>query len=380
MRIFVDIRSLDTPIRSGIPEYASALTEALLAEKGGDEYILFGNSFRKNLENLPLKNKCDAWVNWKIPNRILDAANFILKRPRIDLAVKADVYFSPHFNSLSFKEPRRHVITIHDISFAYFPEFFPRRKNLWHAEQGWKRQVQEAGKVITVSDATRENILDIFHLPAERVVRVYPGLKKDCRPLPKDAPALAAFRKEHDLQAPFFLYVGTLEPRKNLIGLVRAFNIVKERSANRDFKLVVAGAPGWLYDKIFKEIKASPYSNDIVVWGPATETEILSLYNLAAAFVYPSFFEGFGFPPLEAQKCGCPVVASNRSSLPEVLGSSALLADPYRLEELASAMEAAAADEGLRKELIQKGFENSARFTWEKTAGEIKRVFEEIGK
>jgi glycosyltransferase involved in cell wall biosynthesis len=377
MRIFVDIRSLDTPIRSGIPEYTSALTAALLADKG-NEYILFANSFRKNLENLPLKNQCAAWINWKIPNRILDATNFILKRPRIDLAVKADVYFSPHFNSLSFKEPRRHVITIHDVSFAYFPEFFPRCKNLWHAEQGWRKQVKEAGRVITVSDATRENILDLFHLPEEKVVRVYPGLKKNYRPLPKNAPALAAFREERHLQAPFFLYVGTLEPRKNIIGLVRAFNIVKAKPANRDLRLVVAGAPGWLYDKIFKEIKASPYSNDIVVWGPATEEEILNLYNLATAFVYPSFFEGFGFPPLEAQKCGCPVVASNRSSLPEVLGSSALLADPYRLEELALAMESAATDEELRKELIQKGFENSARFTWEKTAGEIREVFKNI--
>ncbi len=377
MRIFVDIRSLDTPIRSGIPEYTSALTAALLADKG-NEYILFANSFRKNLENLPFKNQCAAWINWKIPNRILDATNFILKRPRIDLAVKADVYFSPHFNSLSFKEPRRHVITIHDVSFAYFPEFFPRRKNLWHAEQGWRKQVKEAGRVITVSDATRENILDLFHLPEEKVVRVYPGLKKNCRPLPKNAPALAAFREERHLQAPFFLYVGTLEPRKNIIGLVRAFNIVKAKPANRDLRLVVAGAPGWLYDKIFKEIKASPYSNDIVVWGPATEEEILNLYNLATAFVYPSFFEGFGFPPLEAQKCGCPVVASNRSSLPEVLGSSALLADPYRLEELALAMESAATDEELRKELIQKGFENSARFTWEKTAVEMMQVFKNI--
>jgi glycosyltransferase involved in cell wall biosynthesis len=285
---------------------------------------------------------------------------------------------SAPISTLFLSKNRRHVITIHDISFAYFPEFFPRRKNLWHAEQGWQQQVKEAGRVITVSDATRENILDLFHLPEEKVVRIYPGIKKDCRPLPKDTPGLVDFRDKYFLQAPFFLYVGTLEPRKNLIGLVRAFNIVKAKPANRDLKLVVAGAPGWLYDKIFKEIKASPHSNDIVVWGPATEEEILNLYNLATAFVYPSFFEGFGFPPLEAQKCGCPVVASNRSSLPEVLGSSALLADPYRLEELASAMEAAATDGELRKELIKKGFENSARFAWEKTVGETVKIFKAI--
>ncbi len=380
MKVFIDIRSLDTPIRSGIPEYTYALTQELLKEKGNDEYILFANSFRKRLEALPLKEQADTWANWKMPNRFLDASSRLIGRPRIDRLAAADVYFSPHFNILGFQDPRRHVLTIHDISFAYFPEFFPWRKNVWHAEQNWRGQIMEAGKVIAVSDFTRESILDVCRIPESKVIRIYSGVKGAYRPLPKEAPELISFKKGHSLERPFFLYTGTLEPRKNVIGLVRAFNLIKERPATKDMALVIAGAPGWLYDKIFKEIKSSPYRSDIRVWGPATEKEVLFLYNLATAFVYPSFFEGFGFPPLEAQKCGLPVVASNRSSLPEILGTSALLADPYRLEELALAMEAAATDDTLRKELIQKGFENSARFTWQKTAAETKQVFRDIVK
>ncbi len=369
MRIFIDIRSLDTPIHSGIPEYAFALTRELLAEKENDEYVLFANSFRKRLEDLPLKAKSDAWINWKVPNRILDATSFFPRLPKIDRLVKADVYFSPHFNVLAFREPRRHVLTIHDLSFAHFPEFFPWRKNVWHSEQGWKRQIQEAGRVIAVSDFTRDDILDSFCLPAEKVVRVYPGLNERYRSLPNGSP---------DREAPFFLYVGTLEPRKNVIGLIRAFNLFKAKPANKDFRLVIAGAPGWLYDKIFKEAASSPYAKDIDIRGPAAEDEVLRLYNGAAVFVYPSFFEGFGFPPLEAQKCGLPVIASNRSSLPEILGSSALLVDPYRLEEITAAMEAVAIDNSLRKELIQRGFQNSARFSWQKAAAETRRIFKDI--
>ncbi len=365
MKIFIDIRCLDTPIRSGIPEYAFDLTNALLDRKGNDEYVLFTNSFRKRLENLPLKNKSDACINWKVPNRILDAISFFPRWPKIDRIVKADVYFSPHFNVLAFKEPRRHVVTIHDLSFAHFPEFFPRRKNLWHFEQDWRRQISEAGKVIAVSDFTREDILEMFRLPDERVVRVYPGLNERYRPLP---------RSKTGREAPFFLYVGTLEPRKNVIGLIRAFNILKTRPANKDFRLVIAGAPGWLYDRIFKEATSSPYAGDIKLLGPVTSEEVLHLYNNAAAFVYPSFFEGFGFPPLEAQKCGCPVVASNRSSLPEVLGPSALLVDPSRLDEIATAMEAAAMDGKLRTELIRRGLENSSRFDWQSSAEEVRKV------
>ncbi|MCL4403795.1 glycosyltransferase family 4 protein [Patescibacteria group bacterium] len=378
MRVLVDIRSLDTPIRSGIPEYTFALVQELLEQKGSDEYFLFGNSFRKRLETLSLKERADAWINWKVPNRLLDAASRLVGLPKIDRAVRADVYFSPHFNILSFKEPRRHVLTIHDISFAYFPEFFPRRKNIWHAEQDWRRQIKEAGKVIAVSDFTRESILDACRVPEDKVVRVYSGIRNAYRPIPWNAPELAAFKKERGLERPFFLYVGTLEPRKNIIGLIRAFNMVKGRPGNRDLQLVIAGAPGWLYDKIFKEIGSSPHRADIKVWGPAKDEEMVCLYNLALAFVYPSFFEGFGFPPLEAQRCGTPVIASNRSSLPEILGASALLVDPYRLEELALAMEAVASDGALREKLARQGIENSSRFSWKTAAGEVKRVFERI--
>ena len=375
MRIFVDIRSLDTPIRSGIPEYAFALTQELLEQKGTDEYVLFGNSFRKRLETLPLKDKADEWINWKLPNRLLDATSRLVGRPKIDLAIKADIYWSPHFNILSFRNPHRHILTIHDISFAYFPEFFPPRKNLWHTEQNWRRQIKEAGKVVAVSDFTRESILDICRVPGEKVVRVYSGIKKIYRPLAKGASDIAEFKKAHDLERPFFLYVGTLEPRKNVSGLVRAFNIVKSRPGNDDLQLVIAGAPGWLYDKIFREIGASPHRSDIKVWGAAKDEDMVYLYNLALAFVYPSFFEGFGFPPLEAQKCGTPVIASNRSSLPEILGESALLVDPYRLEELVRAMEAVAADGALRDKLARQGLENSSRFSWESAAGEMRQIF-----
>jgi glycosyltransferase involved in cell wall biosynthesis len=169
--------------------------------------------------------------------------------------------------------------------------------------------------------------------------------------------------------------MGTLEPRKNTGALVRAFDILKQDPVFRDLQLVIAGRPGWLYDDILRQIHNSPFREDIRFLGRVRTSDRVLLYNAASLFVYPSFFEGFGFPPLEAQACGIPVIASNRTSLPEILGDSAVLIDPWRIDELASAMREVLESPSASKKLVQLGLRNAERFDWEEAAKKTLKVF-----
>jgi glycosyltransferase involved in cell wall biosynthesis len=379
MKIFIDIRSLDTNQMTGVPEYVRLLTEHLLKEAPREDYVFFANSWGRRLEKTELlQRERRNWVNFGVPNRLFNISSRLLNRPKIDGLVPADVFYSPHFNILSFKEPRKHVLTIHDISFVHYPEFFPLRKRFWHWQQNWLKQIKEAGQIITNADYTKEDIVNTFKLDEKKVKRIYAGLNPLYRKMQRNDPELSRFRNDKGLQRPFLLTLGTLEPRKNIPAVIRAFNHLKGSPAFRDFDLLIVGSRGWLYDKILKEAETSPWRKNIRIWGRATPEETLYLYNLAEVFVFPSFFEGIGFPPLEAQACGLPVVASNRSSLPEMLGSSAVLTDPWRTGDIALAVEGIVKDSRLKNGLVEKGFKNAGRFKWQDTARELVSVFKNI--
>ncbi len=376
MKIFIDIRSLDTNQVTGVPEYIRLVTEQLLREAPQEQYVFFANSFSRRLEKTDLLQKYRGdWLNPGIPNRIFDLTNRFLSLPKIDSIAPADVFYSPHFNILSFKDPRKHFLTIHDISFVHYPEFFSRRKRLWHWQQNFKKQIEDAGQIITNADYTRNDLINTFKLDERRVKRIYAGVNPFYEKIPKNDFGLLKFRNDKSLKKPFLLSVGTLEPRKNAIATIRAFNHLKKSPIFRDFELIIVGSNGWLYDKILKEAAGSPSRDSIKLWGKATPQEVLYLYNLTSVFVFPSFFEGIGFPPLEAQACGAPVVASNRSSLPEMLEDSALLVDPWKIGEISLAIEEIVKNPTLKERIVEKGLKNAARFRWQDTARELLALF-----
>jgi len=171
----------------------------------------------------------------------------------------------------------------------------------------------------------------------------------------------------------FILYFGTIEPRKNLIGLIKAFELLKDKS----IKLVIAGTKGWLYQDIFKIASQSKRKKDIIFTGFVKEEDKPYLYNLAQSFVYPSFFEGFGFPPLEAMACGIPTIVSANSSLPEVVGDAALMVNPKNIDELAWAMEESLVNNQLRERLIKKGLTQAQKFSWQRCAQQTLKVLTE---
>ncbi len=376
MRILADVRLLSRGGTSGIEEYTRNLLSAILKLDKENEYTLFYNAFRK--EPLNLAEPIAAYqnlkiVDWKVPNKILDFSSRILGWPAIDKLIPTDVIFSPHFNIFKSQATPR-VITFHDLSFLHHPEFFSFKQRFWHWLQDYRRQARSAAKIIAVSEFTKSDLVNLLGIPEEQVEVIYSGIDPGFRRLPKKR--LEIFQRERDLYYPFILYLGTIEPRKNVAAVIRAFNILKRRPGYSDFRLILAGRLGWLYKGVLREAKNSPFKKDIIFWGPAKNSERVLLYNLARVFVYPSFFEGFGFQPLEAQASGCPVVVSDRTSLPEVVGDSALRVNPWNLDEIAEAIHQVIGPS--RGRLIESGLENIKRFSWEESAKRTLAVIDTV--
>ncbi len=377
MKIVVDTRVLGRGNVSGVEEYTRHMVDALLQENTGDQYEFFSSG----LSRAPLP---ENWIRentsvrvWGIPNRFLDASIRLLGMPHIEPR-DADVVFSPHFNALPKPRTAKRVITFHDLSFLHFPEFYPARKRFWHWLQGYKTQAREADMLVAVSEFTRRDLMSAFGLHETKVRTVYSGVNPFYRKLAPDDPKHVAMMRDWRLARPFLLFVGTLEPRKNISGLIRAFDVVKSDPYLRELRLVIAGKRGWLCDTIFRDAARAKWKDDIIFWGEASHEELRILYNLAEAFVYPSFFEGFGFPPLEAQACGTSVITSNRSSLPEIVRDSALLVDPWKVGELADAIRMLLKGSALKERLINKGSENVKRFTWKAAARSLRNIFSEL--
>lgn len=368
MRILFDIRPLMKGSATGIPVYVRAILENLIARDRENEYILFANAFRAPVPFFVRNRPCTAQiVNWRIPNRLLDLSFHFLGTPKVDRLARADVVFNPHFNAFAAHRDTRRVVTFHDLSFLRYPEFFSPRERAWHWRQDPKRQAREASHLIAVSEAVKRDLMEYYNVTAEKISVTHLGVNPYFS-TPVSAEALDAFRRARHLEDPFLLFVGTLEPRKNVEGVVRAFNLLKARKPFAPLRLVIAGGEGWLYGGVLKEIARSPWTRDIVRWGFATNEELRHLYRAASVFVFPSFYEGFGFPPLEAQASGTPVVASSRGALAEVLGDSALFADPLNPESVAAQVENLFGNRGLREYIVTKGLANIKRFRWETTA------------
>jgi len=375
--------------RAGIGRYTRELVGALLALPSPHRYTLFAASGGlqvggprpqtrvRNLESADLEsaNLESAIYDLRTIPLSDDWLARLWHRARLPIPVevvtgRVDLFYSPDFVLPPTLPGTRTLLTVHDLSFLRYPDHFVP-KLVRYLGRVVPRSVARADRVLADSEATRADLIRLLGVPPERVEVLYSGVDPRFRPEPEPGERERLQARYGVGERPYVLSVGTLQPRKNYVRLIRAFAHLRP-----DLYLVIAGGRGWLYEEVLAEAERHP--DRVRVLGFVDEADLPALYRGAALFVFPSLYEGFGLPVLEAMACGVPVVCSNSSSLPEVAGEAALLVDPHDEEGLAEAMRRALEDEGARRRMIARGLERAAGFTWERAARQLLAAFEAV--
>ena len=364
MRICLDI-SPAVHHRAGIGRYARELAAALAELETQDHFAAFYNRASvarleppfDRFRCLPLDQGDKPWrlrVMWAYLLGIFQDRLF----PGVDLFHATD-HLLPRLSRI------RTVFTLHDLTFRLYPQTHSRW-NRWFLTLMMPRFLRAADAVIADSESTRRDAVRLYGIDAAAIQVIYPGVSAHFRPIqPEDTVRVC---QRHGLPQPFFLYVGTIEPRKNLIRLLEAYSEVKRSLSGSMPKLVMVGKKGWLYGDFDRKLSSLGLEGEVVFPGHLPDADLPAVYSAAAVFVYPSLYEGFGLPPLEAMACGAPVICSNTSSLPEVVGEAAITVNPDDGQALAEAMRRVLGDNRVKAELGAKGRERASRFTWRKTA------------
>lgn len=368
MRVGVDVSAAINQ-HAGIGRYARGVLGAMAAQARRDWFMQVAP--RPNLDHyegalprfargrrveLPVSER-NLWIAWQ---------RLRLPLPPDVLAPRLDVFYNPDF-MLPRLAYAPGVCTVHDLGFITVPDCaFPKLRDLLLRAVPWA--LGRARRVIAVSEHTRRDLVTLLGVPAEIVHVAGNAPDPLFRPV-TDAAWLADARARLGLPDRFVLAVGTLEPRKNLTLTLEALAHLKARG--RTLELVVMGREGWLYEPIYECVERLDLRSQVHFLGGRPDLDLLALYNLCDALVYPSLYEGFGIPPLEALACGAVVVCSDASSLPDIVGDAALLVDPYDAAALATAIERALDDATLRDELAGRGPVQAARFTWDDAAASV---------
>lgn len=281
-----------------------------------------------------------------------------------------DVLFVPA-HVLPLVRPRASLVTVHDLGYLYFPEAHPWRQRLYlDLSTRWNARV--AAHILADSEATKSDLVARYGASPDKITVAYPGLDETLAPA-RGLAEIEAVQARYGIASDYFLYLGTLQPRKNLGRIIAAFAALKPGPV-----LVLAGKRGWLYDDLFAQVRHLGLEERVLFPGYVPDEDKAALLSEALAFVFPSLYEGFGLPVLEAQACGCPVITSATSSLPEVAGNAALLVDPHDTAAIAAAMRRVAADPALRDSLIERGLANVRRFSWTVCAQSVLSIIEQF--
>ncbi|MHB1389958.1 MAG: glycosyltransferase family 4 protein [Thermoleophilia bacterium] len=358
MRIGVDLSVIQST-KSGVDWYTHRLMEEMIELLAPDEELfLFSNrecGFEQRVADHPRVTVVRSNFRYQEPWRQL-ILPVLLRRYQIDVC-----FFTNFVLAILGTCPM--VLTIHDLSFRLFPRTHSLRNVIW-TRSLVPISTRRSSRIISVSNNTKLDLVRVMNISGEKVEVVYEGAPDEFNPepLPDDGEAL----NHYGIIAPYILFVGTLEPRKNLNVLIRAFD--RMTKTRPDLHLVLAGRRGWMAQAIFDELERRDLLGRVHITGYVKEKYLPALYRQAVAFVYPSLYEGFGLPPLEAMSSGTPVIVSRSSSLPEVVGDAGIYVNPLDAGELAAAMESVVADPELAASLKQKGLARAAEFSWVKAA------------
>ena len=364
-------------MKTGIPYYIYELIQEFKKENHSSNLYLYhwsgrgAESIYENTHEIALKS---------LPCRISSFSNlpFAIKKSKIDilhLPVPTLNQIIPAFLNRNTKQ----VMTVHDVAPHLFPEMYTK-KAVYSFDLSIKISKKIVNQYIVISKNTKNDLIKYYGIPEELISVIYLGKNSHFFPAKNKAEIRSNLAKKLNLpiEEPYILSVGTLEPRKNIPGLLKAYSWLKKDGLKT--KMVIVGMKGWKYNPIFDLIKTLDLENDVIFPGYVTDEDIQSFYQGAEIFVFPSFYEGFGFPPLEAMACGIPVVVSNSSSIPEVVGKAGIQINPNSTTELASAMESLLKSKERQIYFSEEGIKQAALFSWEKTAEETWKVYEKLAR
>lgn len=379
MEIGIDI-SLAIGQRAGVGQYSFNLVKELAKLDQRNQYTLFpffthiydpnfkkfdfprGDNFKMKFENLSEEWVEALWRRSWIPKyKFLDG---------LDLFHSTTFCIPEGFN-------KRVISTIYDISFKTHSEFHTPG-NIKHCDKGTKQAVEKADTIIAISEHTKRDLIEYYSCPAEKIVVIYLGYDERFQQI-EDRRKKDQINAEYGLTRPFIFNVGSIEPRKNLIGLIRAYASLGKKY-HQNFDLVISGGQGWLNTEIYKEVEKLKMSDSVKFIGYVDDEDLPYLYNSAEVFAYPSFYEGFGLPILEAMACGCPVITSNVSSMPEVGGHAVSYIDPKDTETIKKALESVLGDKKKQSNMTRNGLEQAKKFSWTKCAQKTFKIYESVNR
>jgi len=358
-------------VHTGVGRYTFNLRKSILKMNGKYDCHFYEPG---NAGNASMADGLEVQSNKPVPSIHNNVLRILWEQIMLPIYSRKDsldlFHYTDHALSL-FQSARLVIITVHDIAYIRFPNLMNKSR------QNYKKRIlrisiENADTIVADSLSTKRDIVEYYGTNEEKIRVVHLGVESRFRPISN----VEEYRLKNKLPSKMILNVGTLEPRKNVVSLIKAFEKLKQKGC-KDYKLVIAGEKGWLYKQIFKEVEHSDLKNEIMFLGVVKDEDLPMLYNCADIFVYPSLYEGFGLPPLEAMACGIPVITSNTSSLPEVIGDAGLMVDPTDVTSLCENMYNLLKDRKLWYHMSSKGLERSKLFSWDNTAKQILKIYDE---
>jgi len=370
LRIAIDAHSVGAKL-GGNESYALNLIEALAQLDRVNEYTLYVTTTEA------FERFHGRWPNFKV-HTTLPHTPLI----RVPLTLSAELRKNPvdvlhvQFTAPPFC-PCPVVVSIHDLSFEHLPQTFSRRSRT-QLRLTVRHSARRAAKILTLSEHTRRDVIETYAVAPEKVSAIPLAAPAHFCRVTQDK-ELQRVRHTYGIDGDYVLSVGSIQPRKNLVRLIKAYAALRgARAGNRCPKLVIVGRCAWLYDETLRALEQTGVKDSVVLTGYVPEPDLPALYSGALCFIYPSYFEGFGLPPLEAMKCGAPVIVGNATSLPEVVGDAALKVDPFDVSAIARAMDQLINNSELRAELTVKGLARAKMFDWKATAQRTLAVYEQV--
>jgi len=369
MRIGIDGRCLQDNPRTGVGEAAFRLIKNLARVNRSTQFFVLLNAYGDI--DMDFGEPNIEIIKKNIPNKLLNASLKFFKKPLLDSFFEnIDLFFAPNWNFISLSQNLPFVLTVHDLSIFLYPEFYSPYSRFWHKNLlDIKGLIAKADQIIVPSNTTKNDLQRFFSM-SENKTTVIPWGADHIKQTQNSKLKTKNFGNR------YILFLATVEDRKNVMGLIAAYEYAREKKMiGSNIDLILAGPKGYGFSAIKIMADKSKFFSQIKILGPVSDEQKKSLYANASVFVYPSFYEGFGFPPLEAMAFGVPVIASSSASLGEILGNAALLVQPYQTAELAAAISNILNNENLRKIYAQRGLDLVKRYQWKDAAEKLSVAF-----